>query len=119
MALDASTEPSGAERATDIWVVAGTEVELAEAADADSAANGASECENVGAGRGGGHGSILQQAGCGGRRHRPGDGQRSSCPQLLRGGCAETNALRVEVQVLKRDRQKCRMLWDSVPGAWR
>jgi hypothetical protein len=70
---DAGTEPSGAERAADVQGVAGTEAQVAEAADADGAARGTSEYENVGAGYGGDHGSILRRAGldCGRSRQRP------------------------------------------------
>jgi hypothetical protein len=50
---DSGAEPSGAERGAHVQVVALLKQELAEAADADGAADGAPEHEDVRAGLGG------------------------------------------------------------------
>ena len=58
---DASPQTSGAIRAADINVPAGAQAQGAQSPDADGAGAGAGEQQDVGAGLGGRHGSIVER----------------------------------------------------------
>jgi hypothetical protein len=60
---DASPQTSGAIRAADINVPAGAQAQGAQSPDADGAGAGAGEQQDVGAGLGGRHGSIVERRG--------------------------------------------------------
>jgi hypothetical protein len=63
MVAETGAEPSGTERGADVQVESRLKLEPAEAADADRAASGAPEHEDVRAGVGGEHGFIVRRSG--------------------------------------------------------
>jgi hypothetical protein len=61
MMADTGLQPTGAERAANVYVVAGSQGDGAESADADGAGAGAGEQQSVRAGGGREHGDIVER----------------------------------------------------------